>query len=195
MKSKRSLTKAVATQQKALSSPERQSAGESSAHGEIVLASGGPANRGEGQSERVPRQGAGVHPSGDDPTGYEVLPPLSHYKGTSLANIGRDKNGRVIPHKRSEKTALQVARWATGGYTKNDIAIALNIRPGLVEECYGKELRHGKDFVGMDMTAHVIKRAKHNDNMARFVLKSQFGWRDGESKPLDTGLLNIHIHT
>lgn len=120
--------------------------------------------------------------------------PLHHYKGTSLKNIGRTADGKVIPHKRSEITARRVATWAVGGYTKEDIAILLNIRPGLVEECYGRELRHGKDMVGMDLTSHVIKRAKQNDNMARFVLKSQFGWRDGDSKPLDTGLLNIHIH-
>lgn len=141
------------------------------------------------------QQVAGSSPSGDEPSTM-VSPPLSHYKGTSLKNVGRDSNGKVIPHKRSERTAKLVAVWAAGGYTKEDIAIRLNIRPGLVEECYGKELRHGADAIGMDMTNHIIKRAKGgSDRMAIFYAKAKMGWRDGESKPLDTGLLNIHIHT
>lgn len=196
-KSKRSLTEAdVALARDALpggSRPGRAVEGQLIRAGD--LSQEDPRIGGEGQRTRVPPARAVMPHSGDDADVGEAVIPLSHYKGTSLKNIGRDKNGRVIPHKRSEKTAVKVRMWAAGGYSENDIAIMLNIRPGLVRECYGKELNHGKDMVGMDLTAHAYKRAKQNDNMLRFVLKARHDWRDGESRPTEVGLLNIHIHT
>lgn len=127
------------------------------------------------------------------PTDLDKL-SLSHYRGTALKNVGRDARGRVIPHKRSEIVARKVAAWAAGGYNKNDIAVLLNIRPGLVEECYGRELNHGERMVGMELTDHIVKRAKKSDRMAIFYAKSRMGWRDGDGKPEDTGILDIHIH-
>lgn len=135
--------------------------------------------------------------------GAEVLPPddgsgdnipLSHYKGVALANVGRDRHGRVIPHKRSEVTARKVALWVAGGATPNDIAVRLNIRPGLVKECYGLELEYGQGQVNMDMAGSIIKRAKKSDRLAVFYAKARMGWRDGDSAALDVPMLNIHIH-
>lgn len=123
-----------------------------------------------------------------------VEPELSHYKGIALKNVGRDAKGHVIPHKRSEQTAEQVAIWAAGGYDLNAIAVRMNIRPGLVKECYGKELALGSELVGMEVTEHIVARVKKSDRMAIFYAKAKMGWRDGESKPLETGVLNIHIH-
>ena len=120
--------------------------------------------------------------------------PLSHYTGTSLKNIGRDRLGRVIQHKFSSKVARQISIWVLGGYNENDIAIALNMRPGLVRELYGREIRHGEQLMGMDMTTHIVHRAKKSDQMARFVAKARMGWRDGDTKPVDNQLLNIVIH-
>lgn len=146
--------------------------------------------------------GAGVQHSGDDPhDGNVMLPlpadgsPLTHYKGTSLKNIGRDGKGQVISHKYSSKVARQISVWMLGGYSENDCAIALNMRPGLLRELYGKEIRHGVELMGMDMTQHIVARAKKSDNMARFVAKARMGWRDGDSKPIDTGILSIFIHS
>lgn len=170
--------------------------------------SGGPVEYGGGAKREGPADTAGGVESSHDAPSDMVIPsdtdthvpipapaaPLTDYKGTSLKLVGRDKHGKVIPHKRSEKTARQVAAFVMAGYTKHDVAIALNIRPGLVEECYGKELRHGKDMVGMGLATHIVNRAKQSDRMAIFLAKSQYGYRDGDSKPTDTGLLNIHIH-
>lgn len=181
-----------------------------------------PRRVGEGQSSRVPSAGAGGLHSGDEPQMRECAPPLSenlpydpvsdlppsvsssevetvepelsHYKGLALKNVGRDSRGRVIPHKRSEQTAQQVAIWVAGGYDLNAIAVRMNIRPGLVKECYGRELATGADQVGMEVTEHIVARTKKSDRMAIFFAKAKMGWRDGESKPLDTGVLNIHIH-
>lgn len=120
---------------------------------------------------------------------------ITHYKGTDMRMVGRNSEGKVIEHHRKESTARRVQAWASAGYTKNDIAVALNIRPGLVEQHYGKELRHGKELMGMEVTEHIISRVKESDKMAVFYAKSQMGWRDGDSaKPVDTATLNLHIH-
>lgn len=192
---------------------------ESSAIAEGDIGTGGGQVNAQGRTrESIPgakargshQRRSGESSSGDDPSDMVIPPssdpeassvpipapaaPLTDYKGTSLKLVGRDRAGKVIPHKRSEKTARQVAAFVMAGYTKNDVAIALNIRPGLVEECYGKELRHGKDMVGMNLATHIVNRAKQSDRMAIFLAKSQYNYRDGDSKPTDTGLLNIHIH-
>jgi hypothetical protein len=131
----------------------------------------------------------------------EMLPlppdgaPLTHYKGTSLKNVGRDARGRVIPHAYSSKVAAQIATWVACGYNENDIAIRLNIRPGLLREVYGKELRHGKEQVGMEVSSHIMQRVKKSDQMAIFYAKAQMGWRDGNAKPVDADVLNLIIHT
>lgn len=177
-----------------------------------------PRKGGKGQSARVPRQGAGGFapstgsllpaPSGKAPALPSQVPPrdpellsdgaypTTHYKGTALKNIGRYPDGKVIPHKRSAVTAKKVAIWVAGGYNKNDIAVLLNIRPGLVERHYGVELHHGGDVVGMRMTEHIVRRAKKSDRMAMFYAKARMGWREGDSAtPVDVSPLQIHIHT
>lgn len=140
--------------------------------------------------------------SGDDPLHGNTPPlpapnaPLSHYKGFSLKNVGRDSKGRVIPYRYSTKVARQISQWTLGGYDENAICVALNMRPGILKQLYGKELAVGSDLAGMDLTSHIMKRAKASDRMAIFVAKAKMGWRDGESRPLDTGgLLSITIHT
>lgn len=143
-----------------------------------------------------------MHPSHDSlPATLNALPlpdedaSLTEYKGTSLRNIGLDKKGQVIQYVRSTKIARQVAVWVAGGYSANDICIRLNMRPGKLKELYGQEIAHGLEMVGMEMTSHIVSRAKKSDRMAVFFAKARMGWRDGDSKPLDTGgLLNVHIH-
>ena len=171
-----------------------------------------------GQSERVPSSVAGERSAGVEPMNTVIpsflpqpdyideVPPsdspvpatpetITSYKGIALKDVGKDPvTGKVIPHKRSERVAKMVAYAAVGGYTLNDLAVVLNIRPGLLKKHYWRELQTGKDKVGMDLTAHAIKRAKHSDNILRFLLKSQFGWRDGEKAPIDSEVFNIHIH-
>lgn len=171
---------------------------------------GTPANRGEGQSARVPSALAGVRHSGDDPQDSRIIDlqptsttltpidgtpeELSHYKGVSLKNVGRDVRGRVIPHKRQEKLAKQIMVWVAGGFNVNDIAIRINVRPGLIKQNYGKELATGETEVHMDVHNHLLTRVKKSDRMAIFYAKARMGYRDGDTKAVDTGVLNINIH-
>lgn len=119
---------------------------------------------------------------------------LSDYKGYPLRDVGRDKDGKVIPHKRDEKVARQIKIWVAGGADINYIAIRLNVRPGLLKQHYPQELILGTEDVHADVHQHLLKRVKESDRMAIFYAKSKMGYRDGESRPNDDGLLNIHIH-
>lgn len=166
-----------------------------------------------GQSSRVPARVAGEPHTGDEtqiqeyvPAGtsisaHEVSPPipapgapLSHYKGLPLKNIGRDKQGRTIPHKYSSKVARQIAEWTLAGYDENAICVALNMRPGVLKKLYAKEVAAGAELAGMKLTSHIMDRTKKSDRMAIFVAKAKLGWRDGDGKPTDTAVLDIHIH-
>lgn len=109
--------------------------------------------------------------------------PSFHYQGVAIRDVGRDVYGKTIPHKRSEITARKVSIWVAGGATKNDIAIRLNIRPGLVEQCYGKELEFGTGQISMDVAEYITKRAKKVDQMAMFYAKSRMNWRES-GKPI-----------
>lgn len=100
----------------------------------------------------------------------------------------------MIPHRRSENVAQQIREWVAGGYDLNAISVRLNIRPGLIKEHYSVELAMGADHVGMDMTSHILSRAKQSDRMAVFFAKAKMGWRDGDGKPQDVSVLDIHIH-
>lgn len=158
-----------------------------------------PREGGEGQSSRVPSGGAGESHSGDKaqvsvihPDGEET--PLSHYKGVSLQNVGRDKYGRVIPHKRSDVLAKQIMIWVAGGFNVNDIAIRVNVRPGLIKREYARELAVGETHIHMDVHDHLLKRVKGSDRMAIFYAKARMGWRDGDGANKDQSVLDIHIH-
>jgi hypothetical protein len=178
-----------------------------------------------GQARRVPSRVRGVRhfgdkpqdpvsvllvPSPDDPAtlvsapdvGAEAVAPvegpapeLSHYKGVSLKNVGRDARGRVIPHKRTIAVAKQIAIWIAGGADLNAIAIRLNVRPGLLKREYPKEIALGTENVHMDVHTHILARVKKSDRVAIFYAKAKMGYRDGDSKPLEGGVFNLHIHT
>lgn len=167
-----------------------------------------------GQSERVPPQVAGVRHSGDSPQNSEYMTahpggmnhespppvpaegaPLSHYKGISLRNIGRDpKTGKVIPHKRSTKVANLITAWIATGADANAICIRLNMRPGTLKQLYSTEIALAVAKVEMDVGAHILSRVKKSDRMAIFYAKAKMGWRDGDTKPIDTSILAITIH-
>jgi len=130
-----------------------------------------------------------------DPPQVPEGAPLSHYKGTSLKNVGRDlKTGKSIPHKRSELVAAKIAKWVAGGYTINDIAVHLNIRPGLIRQEYGREINHGAEVVGMEMTESIVDRAKKSDALAIFYARARMGWKgDGEASSPSLPLAPVNV--
>lgn len=153
-----------------------------------------------GQASRVPSAGAVESSSGDEPqelvshSSPNYSQELTSYKGIALKNIGKGRDGKIIPHKRSEKIAKQIVRWVAGGFNVNDMAVRLNVRPGHLRQHYYKELQTGETRVHMDVHDHLLQRVKKSDRMAVFYAKARMGYRDGDVKPIDTGLLAIHIH-
>ena len=113
-----------------------------------------------------------------------------------MKDVGRDPaTGKVIPHERNERLAKQVGMYVAAGMTENDIAEMLNIRPGLLRECYGKELKHGLNQMVVDVATAMKQQAVNGDVAAgKFLLKARAGWKDGEGAAVAVSPLAIHIH-
>lgn len=190
----------------------RTNAGRKRAHSQEDPRVGGKA-----QAARVPSPGAGGSHSGDEPqdmgsvslspnqdpqdmgsaTGTTLVPAaeLSAYKGYPLKDVGRDAKGMVIPHRRDESIAKRIAIWVAGGADVNYIAVKLNLRPGLLKREYTKELLLGTEQVHQEVHEHLLQRVKKSDRVAIFYAKAKMGYRDGDSRPAEQGILDIHIHT
>lgn len=114
----------------------------------------------------------------------------------SMKAVGRDPaTGKVIPHVRDERLAKRVAFHVAAGISSNDIAEMLNIRPGLLKECYAKELKHGLNQMVVEVAGAMKNAALAGDTTAgKFLLKARAGWKDGESAQQSASPLQIHIH-
>jgi len=113
----------------------------------------------------------------------------------SVSRAGRDAQGRVIPHKPTDRVRALVSQMVATGLDENEIAVTLNIRPGLLRQHYGKELSFGKARIDAAVGGAIINKAVKGDpRMAIFYAKAKMGWRDGDSKPVDVSPFNLHIH-
>jgi hypothetical protein len=84
-----------------------------------------------------------------------------------------------------------------GGHSENDIAVALNIRPGHLRQHYGHELDNGAAMANAPVIKTIYDQARTKGNMRASTLwaKARMGWRDGETSQPQTGGLNIIIHS
>lgn len=115
----------------------------------------------------------------------------------SVKNAGRDKDGNVIPHARSDEVAAVVAELAAGGRSENVICAILNIRPGQLRKHYYNELTHASEIANARVasTALAMATSGASEQMTKFWLKSRAKWRDGDSEGGAASLFsNIHIH-
>lgn len=128
---------------------------------------------------------------------YKHLPVISpnRFRLPPMKNVGKDADGKVIPHHRSEEIAQVVANYVARGATENFICAMLNIRPGLLRQCYGAELEHGAEMANMQVAGAAFKMATSGESeaMTKFWLKARAGWKDGEQAQQAT-MFNIHIH-
>lgn len=114
----------------------------------------------------------------------------------ALKNVGRDADGKVIPHERSEETAQKVAELALI-HPENTICAILNIRPGHLREHYYNELMHSRAVVDARVasTAYALALSGDVPHMTKFVAKARLKWKDGEDNGAAASLFsNIHIH-
>lgn len=134
----------------------------------------------------------------------EVDPPPEHPEPGTVRTQpklgrehGRDLDGKVLPHERTDILAEQVARWVACGAGDNEIAAYLGIRVGQLRKFYKHELETGQFKNNMDVAGTILDLAKAGvPQISIFWAKSRMGWRDSDKNDQNNAaLLNIHIHT
>lgn len=101
----------------------------------------------------------------------------------STKEAGRDPlTGELVPHERDEKTAGQVEAMTALGFSSDEIAVALNLRPGQVRHYYARELETAAVKANMQVAKAFYDVAKSGKNWQASMswLKARAGWRDGD---------------
>jgi hypothetical protein len=102
--------------------------------------------------------------------------------------------GDLIPHDRDEKTAGQVEAMAALGFSVEEIAVALNLRPGQVKHYYARELEVAPVKANLQVAQAFFNIAKSGKSWQASVswLKNRAGWEsDGEQGGAG---IQVHIH-
>lgn len=127
--------------------------------------------------------------SGVSTTGFEAP------KRTSTADAGKDPlTGEIIPHMRDDKTAGQVEAMTACGFSVEEIAVALNLRPGQVKHYYAAELEASAIRANLEVAKAVYELARSGKNLAasQFWLRNRAGWTENEQA--DGQGIAIHVH-
>jgi hypothetical protein len=110
--------------------------------------------------------------------------------------VGRNPDGSIIPHTRSDEIARQITEWIALGAQVEEMAIRLNLRPGQIRHTYAYELQTGEFINNMEVGGAILRMAKETPQMAIFYAKARMGWRDGDkASDKEQPGLNITIHT
>lgn len=115
----------------------------------------------------------------------------------STKDAGRDPlTGEVVPHERTDKVAGQVEAMAAFGFTAEEIAVALDLRPGQVRQHYERELEAAPVKANMQVAKAFFDVAKSGTNWKASMswLKARAGWKDGASDQQIGGGISINIH-
>ena len=86
--------------------------------------------------------------------------PSARWAGRNL------KTGKVKPHIANAETALQVETLASVGLSDEEIAVALDLRPGQVRDCYGDVLASAPVETNFQVALQVREMARSGDNFA-----------------------------
>ena len=119
----------------------------------------------------------------------EFTPPARQ----STAEAGRDPlTGEIIPHTRDEKTAGQIEAMTALGFSVEEIAVTLNLRPGQVRHYYAQELETAAVRANMQVAKAVFDMAKSGKNLAasQFWLRNRAGWKEGA----DAGQVSVTVN-
>jgi hypothetical protein len=122
---------------------------------------------------------------------------LNRFRAPPMKGVGLDKDGKVIPHHRSEEIAQIVLYYVGMGASENFICAHLNIRPGLLRQHYSNELTHGAERANVEVAGAAFRMATNEEDaaMTKFWLKAKAKWRDGDnSDDKNNSLFNINIH-
>lgn len=131
------------------------------------------------------------------PESAAPLPGTSIRKPTIPARLGRDENGKIIPHERDEELAKAIARWCAVGADITEIAQYTGIRPGVLRKHYKMELENGKFAADMMVGETILDLAASgkSERMTLLYAKARMGWRESDANDQNNAaMLNIHIH-
>ena len=113
----------------------------------------------------------------------------------STIEAGRDPlTGDLVPHERSEAIAGQVTAMAALGFNSDEIAVALDLRPGQVRHYYERELQSAGIKANMQVAAAFHKVAVKGDDWraSHAWLKARAGWEESDKQA--GNVIAIHIH-
>lgn len=105
----------------------------------------------------------------------------------SAKDAGRLPDGKAKPHTPDEKTRGMVEAMAAMGMSVNEIAVQLDLRPGQINEHYGRELVTASGRANLAVARAMFEKAKAGDmTAAKFWLQNRAGWR--EKQDVQVGL-------
>jgi len=115
-----------------------------------------------------------------------------------LKNVGKGEDGKVMPHTRTEQTTEQVMRYVACGASREEIAVMMNLRPGVLQKHYARELEIGLTQNNMKVAGTLLDMATSGEfeTSTIYWTKARMGWRDKDTpgtqmvNPLQ---INIHI--
>lgn len=126
----------------------------------------------------------------------DVLPSIIPARAP-VGEAGRDPiTGETAPHDRNEKTAGQVEAMSAIGFSVEEIAVALDMRPGQVRMHYARELDTAPVKANMQVAKAFFDVAKSGKNWQASLswLRSRAGWSDGVQDQPGGGIsINIHL--
>lgn len=111
-------------------------------------------------------------------------------------DAGRDPlTGDVVPHERSDKVAGQVEAMAALGFSVEEIAVALDLRPGQIRHYYGRELEAAPVKANMQVAKAFFDVAKSGKNWQASAswLRARAGWNEADTGGGGGIMINIHL--
>lgn len=114
----------------------------------------------------------------------------------STAEAGKDPlTGKLIPHTRDDKTAGQVEAMTACGFSVEEIAVALNLRPGQVKHYYAAELETSAIRANLEVARAVFDMAKSGKNLAasQFWLRNRAGWTETDEPKGQAIAIHVHL--
>lgn len=112
-------------------------------------------------------------------------------------DAGKDPlTGEIVPHDRDEKTAGQVEAMTACGFSVEEIAVALNLRPGQIKRHYERELETSAIRANLEVARAVYEMAKSGENLSasQFWLRNRAGWREADASQVSGQAISIHVH-
>lgn len=111
-----------------------------------------------------------------------------------VGDAGRDpETGKIVPHDRNDYTAGQVDAMAALGFSVEEIAVVLNLRPGQIRMHYEPELAAAAVKANMEVATAFLKAAKSGEDWkaSQAWLKARAGWDGDDVKPVMVQVVHI----